>query len=243
MPGRPDREPARAGGRQRRSSTFSRDGEFVEEIHQLERARDALAGDLVRLAAGDVLPVEADRAAARLDTAGQHVEASGLAGAVRPHDALTASPSKASARSMLSSTTRSPKRKCRSVASNSAIVRLRTTAALPGAGSGAFSACFLHAARRTAPARPSGRNITSTTNSKPNHSIQRGGQRPDQVARQQEHDRADDRPPERDEPAADQRHHDDVAGVMQAHHVREGRALRHREQAARQARTAPPTIR
>ena len=58
------------------------------------------------------------------------------------------------------------------------------------------------------------------------------GQRADHVARDQEHEHADHRPPEADEAAADQRHHHDVAGLMQAHHVGEGGELRHREQAA-----------
>ena len=47
------------------------------------------------------------------------------------------------------------------------------------------------------------------------------GQRADHVARDQEHEDADHRSPEADEAAADQRHHHDVAGLVQAHHIGE----------------------
>ena len=74
-------------------------------------------------------------------------------------------------------------------------------------------------------------------NSKPKYSIQALVSAPitSRAIRNSEH--ADHRSPEADEAAADQRHHHDVAGLMQAHHVGEGRKLRHREQAAGQAPT------
>ena len=59
----------------------------VEEIHDLERARDAAPCDLPRREAGDRLTGEDDLAAIGRVAPGQHVEASRLAGAVRPHDA------------------------------------------------------------------------------------------------------------------------------------------------------------
>jgi len=59
----------------------------VKQIHDLERARQALARDLPRRQAGDVFAGKAHRAAVGLEAAGQHVEAGGLARAVGAHDA------------------------------------------------------------------------------------------------------------------------------------------------------------
>src|SRR5918997_5247631 len=47
-----------------------------------------------------------------------------------------------------------------------------------------------------------------------------GRDRADHVPRHEEHHHADHRPPEAHEPAADQHHHDNVARMVQAHHVR-----------------------
>ena len=68
-------------------------GELVEQGHDLERARDAL-GARSRCGLRPVMssPSSTDRAALGLVAAGQHVEAGGLAGAVRPHDAVAIRP-------------------------------------------------------------------------------------------------------------------------------------------------------
>jgi hypothetical protein len=58
----------------------------VEQVHRLERARDAAPRDPARRLAGDVDAGEAHRAAVGREPAGQHIEAGGLAGSVRTHD-------------------------------------------------------------------------------------------------------------------------------------------------------------
>ena len=55
----------------------------VEQVHHLERARQPLARDAPRRQPGDVLAGEAHAAAVGTVAAGEHVEAGGLAGAVR----------------------------------------------------------------------------------------------------------------------------------------------------------------
>src|SRR6185295_15215319 len=52
------------------------------------RACHAFLGDGVRTEAGEAFAIEANAAAARLYTAGQHVEERGLAGTVGAHDAV-----------------------------------------------------------------------------------------------------------------------------------------------------------
>ena len=54
----------------------------VEHAHELEGAREAEAGDLVRRHPGDVAPVEADDAGIRRQRAGDQIQRGGLAGAV-----------------------------------------------------------------------------------------------------------------------------------------------------------------
>src|SRR5262249_13522124 len=65
--------------------------EFVEQIHQLERSGDPQACDGAWRQPGNVPAVEDDTTAVRAIASGQHVEACGLAGAVRPHDAAQSS--------------------------------------------------------------------------------------------------------------------------------------------------------
>lgn len=60
------------------------------------------------------------------------------------------------------------------------------------------------------------------------------GQATQDVTRDEIQDDAEDRPPEIDQPAADQDHHHDQAGLVQAHHVGIGALLRHGEQSAGQ---------
>jgi hypothetical protein len=60
---------------------------LVEQIHHLERARDAEASDRPGRQAGDVAAFEAHAPAVGRVAAGEEVEAGGLAGAVRAHDA------------------------------------------------------------------------------------------------------------------------------------------------------------
>ncbi len=80
-------ETARAEGGQRHHDVLAR-RELVEQRHDLEGARHALVGDGVGAEAGDILAIETDAAAARLDPTGQHIEERGLAGAVGAHDAV-----------------------------------------------------------------------------------------------------------------------------------------------------------
>ena len=82
------------------------------------------------------------------------------------------------------------------------------------------------------PASPSGFHSTIAMNRSPYQKQPGLGVRAEQVAREDEEHRADQRPPEAREPAADQHHHHDEARLVQAHHVRIGALLRHREQRA-----------
>ena len=88
---------------------------------------------------------------------------------------------------------------------------------------------------------PSGFHSTIAMNSSPYQRSQVSVYAPEQVARENEEQRADDRPPEAHEAAADQHHHHDEARRMQAHHVRIGRLLRQREERAGDARDRLPT--
>src|SRR6185312_7352116 len=78
---------AGAKARQAHHDVFAR-GEFVEQRHDLERARDALGGDAVRTEPRHILAVEPDRTAARLHAAGEYVEKRGLARAIRSHQTV-----------------------------------------------------------------------------------------------------------------------------------------------------------
>ena len=209
--------------------------ELVEQVHELERARDAEARDRLRRAAGDVAPSSSTLAAVGLVAAGQHVEAGGLAGAVRAHDARQAAGLEGE----------------RDVLQHDAVAeaqvqvlgleqRHRLTSAAVAARRQA-PACARACRRWNMPAMPFGleQHQRHEQQAEPQHPA--GGERADHVAGEEEHDRADHRPPERDEAAADQRHHHDVARVVQAHDVGEGRGLRHGEQAAGEARTGRPT--
>ena len=62
-------------------------GVVVKQVHDLKRARHALAGNVARRQTGDVLARKSHPAAVRLVAARQHVKAGGFAGAVGPHDA------------------------------------------------------------------------------------------------------------------------------------------------------------
>ena len=65
---------------------FSSADVVVEQVHDLEGARDAAPRDGARRQPGDVLAREGDAPGVGLVAAGEHVEAGGLAGAVGTHD-------------------------------------------------------------------------------------------------------------------------------------------------------------
>ncbi len=92
------------------------------------------------------------------------------------------------------------------------------------------------AARWSAPASPSGRTMTMTTNIRPNQSSQVSVSASQDIAGDEVEQHAEHRPPEADEPAADQHHHHDEARLVQAHHVRIGALLRHGEEPAGETR-------
>ncbi len=62
--------------------------QVLEQADVLERARDAALGDLVRLQPVERLAVEGEVPAVGAVDAGEHVEQRGLAGAVRPDQAV-----------------------------------------------------------------------------------------------------------------------------------------------------------
>ena len=64
--------------------------EFAEQPDVLERAREAGAGDLVRLAAVDAVAVDGDRAGLRAIDAGEEIEDGGLARAVGADESVQA---------------------------------------------------------------------------------------------------------------------------------------------------------
>ena len=187
---------------------------------------------VLRRAAGDVAPFQQHAAAIGLVAAGQHIEAGGLAGAVRPHDAGQLAGLEGE-RDVLQHDAVAEAQMQIVGLEQIATTHLACNAARTPDAPARLARAGVTLAKM--PAMPSGLNSTSTTKDRPNHSIQPVVSAPiTSRARKNAHG-ADHRPPERHQAAADQRHHHDVARIVQAHDVGERRGLRHGEQAAGQA--------
>ncbi len=153
--------PYRADGRARRrtprarirgsaTSTLSSAGVLIEQADRLERARRRRGARSPRATAGDVGAVEQHAAAIRRVVPRQQIEARRLAGTVGPHDARQRPSS--NARSIRSSTMRSPKRLCRALASKSAMSA--ACARAPVAGRCRRNSCHSRQGPRASTARP-----------------------------------------------------------------------------------------
>ena len=144
-----------------------------------------LRGDPVRGEAGDVFAVETDRAAGRLDPAGQHVEERRLAGAVRSHDAVEFA--LADREVDIFQHDAIAEADMDALASISAIGLLRTAGAAPTclARRIALSGRCCEGGA-TAPAMPSGLNSTISDEQQAEPEHPGVGQRADHVARDQE---------------------------------------------------------